>query len=1571
MIKESRSSQIRQIASAFPLEGKAADLTRLAEACLPVLSEIAPGGSACGEGAGDWLLHAFRALQARFFPENFSLDQTGAQEEAMDFLLAVIEAVLERERQEVPFDPMRDFDLMHEEEAHACSILPEYRAFARAFSEGHVYAFMRLSRVCTPYDTLGHVAGVHHIAMTMARQLLGTEVRVDPGLMSAAAMTHDMGKFGCRPSEGRRVPYLHYYYTYLFCRRFSLDTIGQAAANHSVWDLELDNLSVENLLLIYADFRVKSVYDKDHKEHVRFWTLKDSYQVILDKLDNVDEKKRRRYARVYERLRDFEDYMVSLGCSTEPGGRRGEAEKRQEPAFMSPDQVVRTFKHMAVGSNLGVMYNAGHEDRFVRLLDRIRSEKDWRHVRACLTVIGDYCAYLSQDHKDRILDFLRIMMGHRDGDIRRQAAAIAGRVLAGYEISFTKEIPEGYRPPAIGRDLAEAAAPFFRGLTDPEPGTAEEDRRHIGYAMKSVLRTLLETLPEEKRRVILDIYTDLCREPGDEVRTFILLDGACQVDYAMCGPAQARVLGDLAARALEKAGRETGVAALVFVHRWMRQGWRHERNLSDLLHASMPDLPGNPYCVRFLTARIHEFYGIPSVRGIYVYDAASLYLEDQRQNVPWIYKYVNLEILRRRQAENTDTNQLYLYASHLLNLLQFSGQIVNRLVAGRNLVEIMPSLEKSQRREIVLELLRALEIGEYAVSKYIPAFLGRICAGLSHEERESLTDSLEALTGSVNPRTVIVTMETVSAALAGLSLDGPKERQEADRLEGLLFRGLAHYEEEVSLETFYCLSRDLFGDSERDFRTRCVLFSDLARKVLTMVRPEGEGLYTYYRASGLGRLYRFLADAATEGLTVLTEEKRPAAFFPGTFDPFSLGHRAIVQEAVSMGYQVYLALDEFSWSKNTQPYEVRRKILAMSAADLKHVCLFPAGIPVNIASPRDLSLLRSLLGKDTAILAGEDVVAGASAYRAAPSENSIHTFPHILFARGGEEREPGAGPGPEEVISAPIRRTRLPAFYETVSSTRIRERVSDSMDISGLVDPMVQNYIFRGGFYTREPLYRKTARILPLSGGLLEERAPEALRDLTDKILPGETPESLEGWQIYVLRNAEAGGEPCAAVLWREVPAGDYLAECGSVRLAQEIRERVSGRVLVIRRLEGLHTDEDDMRLTVLNELMEYCQEQAYTYALWLRPGAMRDQILLHGFRALEEGSEVYVTDLRRPLVLFYDTHASFKEPFAGMPSVRQAIRRCHLRLLEAMTHLWPGSFVLCFESEILGYKMVRLITEENAVPDRPLVPRKLGDKMCVPFGRMLRGLLVPNTVTKTLHTEKKFNPELTDKTVCPFPGYASLEDQIRTIRSFERPVLLADDLYHEGRRINRILPILRREGIRLDRLITGVISGRGMDLARDLGVPVRAACRVPNLRTCLTESDLYPLVGGVSVETDRAPEGNLLPSVNDILPYRVPEGLDRAPLPALLSLSGVCLDNALDLWQVLEEAYASVYRRQLTLERIGEVLVQPRIPEGALMGPAALEETPSALLAGEKRKLVRLRGLTGPAERSSHASFD
>mgnify|MGYP007004137405 CR=1 FL=1 len=55
--------------------------------------------------------------------------------------------------------------------------------------------------------------------------------------------------------------------------------MGHIAANHSVWDLELENLSVESLLLIYADFRVKSYRDEKGREIIHFYTLREAFDV--------------------------------------------------------------------------------------------------------------------------------------------------------------------------------------------------------------------------------------------------------------------------------------------------------------------------------------------------------------------------------------------------------------------------------------------------------------------------------------------------------------------------------------------------------------------------------------------------------------------------------------------------------------------------------------------------------------------------------------------------------------------------------------------------------------------------------------------------------------------------------------------------------------------------------------------------------------------------------------------------------------------------------------------------------------------------------------------------------------------------------------------------------------------------------------------------------------------------------------------------------------------------------------------------------------------------------------------
>ena len=53
----------------------------------------------------------------------------------------------------------------------------------------------------------------------------------------------------------------------------------------------------------------------------------------------------------------------------------------------------------------------------------------------------------------------------------------------------------------------------------------------------------------------------------------------------------------------------------------------------------------------------------------------------------------------------------------------------------------------------------------------------------------------------------------------------------------------------------------------------------------------------------------------------------------------------------------------------------------------------------------------------------------------------------------------------------------------------------------------------------------------------------------------------------------------------------------------------------------------------------------------------------------------------------------------------------------------------------------------------------------------------------------------------------------MRTIKSFNRPVILVDDLLHKGYRMNAIDPILKANQVEVVDTVAGVQTGRGRDL--------------------------------------------------------------------------------------------------------------------------------------------------------------
>ena len=367
--------------------------------------------------------------------------------------------------------------------------------------------------------------------------------------MSGSAAGHDIGKFGCRPGE--RVPYLHYYYTDLWFRRRRLTDIGHIAANHSVWDLEPDYLSVESLLLIYADFRVKQTRGAHDEEVTHISSLSEAFDVILAKLDRVDEEKRERYRRVYMRLRDFERFLIARGVDVSLKGNHTPPQREKNASLMTDEEAFEVLRLVCVEHNIELMSRLTGPRSFAQLLKQARSETDWRRLRAYLGVIESYSLYLRIPQKVQALAFLYELLMHREGDIRRQAAALLGEII----VERTNDLMAQY--PTV--DKIEEA---FRTVVD----YAQKNRRAIMHVYNSVSRDTFESSVMKlcaymTEQYLKSAYPDVCISPEDRevLHRFIKcqLFGLC-IDWMLGGMKQD--VGEQMARVLELY---RGVAELI------------------------------------------------------------------------------------------------------------------------------------------------------------------------------------------------------------------------------------------------------------------------------------------------------------------------------------------------------------------------------------------------------------------------------------------------------------------------------------------------------------------------------------------------------------------------------------------------------------------------------------------------------------------------------------------------------------------------------------------------------------------------------------------------------------------------------------------------------------------------------------------------------------------------------------------------------------------------------------------------------------------------------------------------
>ena len=498
----------------------------------------------------------------------------------------------------------------------------------------------------------------------------------------------------------------------------------------------------------------------------------------------------------------------------------------------------------------------------------------------------------------------------------------------------------------------------------------------------------------------------------------------------------------------------------------------------------------------------------------------------------------------------------------------------------------------------------------------------------------------------------------------------------------------------------------------------------------------------------------------------------------------------------------------------------------------------------------------------------------------------------------------------------------LPKELEDISSSRIRENVDQNRDISHFIDPVIQDFIYQNGLYLRESQDKLMLTASEISFEWLDAPFGAAV-GLTEEIQRfADGAEQNRETLLLIRHNAQCTG----ALSWRYLGTSDLFSAVQDSVLANRIRLRASGRSLLI---TGLIAKGDDAQL-LLSEVLANALSEECVYSICNLRHALteetEDLFARQGFRHLEKGLPLLEVDMHAPSVLIRNLETTIQKPLDSDPAVREAIDCGHKRLQHALTALYPNSLVLTLSSSVIHQRLLERITAFNHVPLVPLVPRVLGECMCVPFGKMLRGRILPNTVTKTIHTDKVFEPDLQTNTIEAFPYYPPIPHQIRTIKSFNRPVILVDDVMHPGNRIRILDPLVKQEQIDVRMVLVGVLSGRGKDLMKERNLPVDGAYYLPTMREWFVESTLYPFIGGDTVR--RPQEPGLLPGINHILPYANSLFGTEYPEKAFFELSRCCLESSRNVMLALEQAYRELYSRNLTLSRLSEAVILPLCPD-------------------------------------------
>ena len=1547
-----------------------------------------------------WHEPLFTEARRRLYPDTFP-EPTPEVAKVSEFFFPLAQAVLAEQAaeegsgiiQRLPFVPLT------EEEIARWPSGEEYRRMLRHIEDDALVVSLAMAQEWEGLTIYEHVLGVTGLSLWIGRQL-SKVIPVDLPLVHGAAIGHDIGKFGCVGDEVKRIPRLHYYYTHTWYQDRNLLGLGHIATNHSVWDLELVRLPVETLLLIYADFRVKEALGPDGQKGMRIISLRESFDTIRDKLENLDKEKVKRYRGVYRKLRDLEEYLQFLGVHLDPPGFEGEEPQRpQVPKELDilavlagrerPDAVALAAGHhitslrrlLVTAHNLGVMERLRDLSALRAMLEEARSFESWRGLRTYLAILGEYAPALSREQKAMALDFFIELLRHRDDDIRYHAANRIGDLLAGSEDFWRKDLPEGVvlRPERTVLDeLSRVLALLDRARPEAEEDMGPTER--VLYAVPIIVRRLLRHAEPELRRrawdLVIENYSHRLQDRRPLVGLYVC--ETLEVSLEWIAPEQRPPLFRFA-----EAWSEHPVSATRLMAWRLLLGLAKESKANpDLMLRvrerveTLAERSDGQFSVAelYLLQEIATACDLPALaeqcrrqRAHRQDPVREVLLRNLKSRIDWVEKKVNCDYLTAsaylRHEEGRDPGSYFAneVVSHFANLLKVSRVEGTRFHAGRCLLRLLPLLTVPQRNDLMVELLRSLELDLEAIARYIPRFLGSVLASLPDQE---FMEGLEDIEGNIrrgNEALQRLLVQTVGWILLSLQV----ERLRGDvlrRLTGMLLGSLAESRSSTAIEGFAEMAmvlERLARQGKDDGRLRAFLTLGTKKFFSLVTHHPGDRVRFFLVASALNHLDRAVA---TLHPPPHFPEHPSVAFIPGTYDPFTVAHQAVVAKALENAAEAVVQMDDYSWRKHALPRQLREELAWMGLAAVPEAFLAPFRPPVNLASAAGLKHLRHSFGSRRLVLVvGSDVLVGASAY--ADPSSGIFDIPHLLVIRDADK--PEELPDRIENFRNGVAVVPAPFRVRTVSSTSVRAALDRHEELEVLCHPLVARTLLERRLYVnypaqKQPVGAPSDRILISHGNV---SLPAGLRAVAEVTGHRTGQRAAKGSTVFVLATGDDDQRPLAALAWRKVSAAALPVVVDRESFALAGDGRLVGQGALV---ETVATGPGVVPLQRLfSEALARWLDAGLLFGLVPLPARGTGQ-LGEALRQLgaavpaqhgQAAQALAVLRLTNPLVFVWDVESVLQPPYAVAPAVREALAESRRAIAGFFAGLSPGNALLHLHEEELKRRVAEWARDRLA--DEPARRRWV----VLGLGRQFSRDIVGRSPTLAIDLERFLTWQGYEGGTHPLVGSPALELQVAVARELGRNALLLVPFLDSPEMVVQVVEAAKAVGLEVREVLVGVTSASARATLELRGITHRCGAVIPGWQGVLRESVLAPYVGGRSI-VGREPleTGSLLPSLPDCLPYHFPHhlGLDDV---AALDFSRLALEHTRKLLLAIEETFRETEGRLLSVRDLGAVVRTPRCPPLPKGFVPPRERFPSELVAEDIEALARLH----PATHAAH----